>query len=163
STRTRTFGTAMSGAFHRTAVSPTASVRSGIVWVPMGIAERRVAATMAAVSKDANTRARPRIPTPPERDRSAPQGSRYLMFPRLNRTPESPGKSLIIPDVRRPAGSHMPEIVESVPNFSEGRRKEVVDAIAQAIASAPGVRVLEPEVEPAHTRSLRASGVRRTS
>src|SRR2546422_171226 len=154
STRRRTFGTAMSGAFHRTAVSPTASVRSGIVWVPMGIAKRRVAATMAAVSKDANTRARPVIPTPPEGDRSAPQGSRYLMFPRLNRTPESPGKSLINPDVRRPAGSHMPEIVESVPNFSEGRRKEVVDAIAQAIASVPGVRVLDQEMDADHNRSV---------
>src|SRR5437899_1522712 len=149
--RTRTMATAMSGVFHKTAVSPTASVRSGIAWVPTGIAKRRVAAT---VRKDANTRPRPVIPTPPQGDRSAPQGSRYLMFPRLNRTPESPGKSLMNPDVRRPAGSHMPEIVESVPNFSEGRRKEVVDAIAQAIASVPGVRVLDQEMDADHNRSV---------
>src|SRR5438445_8502238 len=97
--RTRTMATAMSGVFHKTAVSPTASVRSGIAWVPTGIAKRRVAATVATVRKDANTRTRPVIPTPPQGDRSAPQGSRYLMFPRLNRTPKSgkefnePGRS----------------------------------------------------------------------
>src|SRR5438445_4101922 len=102
----------------------------------------------------ANTRTRPVIPTPPQGDRSAPQDSRYLMIPRLNRTPESPGKSLMNPDVRRPAGSHMPEIVECVPNFSEGRRKEVVDAIAQAIASVPGVRVLDQEMDADHNRSV---------
>ena len=58
------------------------------------------------------------------------------------------------PDVRRPAGSHMAEIVECVPNFSEGRRKEVVDAIAQAIASVPGVRVLDQEMDADHNRSV---------
>ena len=58
------------------------------------------------------------------------------------------------PDVRRPAGLAMPEIVECVPNFSEGRRKEVVDAIAQAIASVPGVRVLDQEMDADHNRSV---------
>ncbi len=48
----------------------------------------------------------------------------------------------------------MPEIVECVPNFSEGRRKEVVDAIAQAIASVHGVRVLDQEMDADHNRSV---------
>src|SRR5881409_2837513 len=58
------------------------------------------------------------------------------------------------PDVRRPADLAMPEIVECVPNFSEGRRKEVVDAIAQAIASVPGVRVLDQQMDADHNRSV---------
>jgi len=58
------------------------------------------------------------------------------------------------PDVRRPAGPDMPEIVECVPNFSEGRRKEVVDAIAQAIASVAGVRVLDQEMDADHNRCV---------
>ncbi len=48
----------------------------------------------------------------------------------------------------------MAEIVECVPNFSEGRRKEVVEAIAQAIASVPGVRVLDQEMDADHNRSV---------
>jgi glutamate formiminotransferase len=48
----------------------------------------------------------------------------------------------------------MTEIVECVPNFSEGRRKEVVDAIANAIASVPGVRLLDTEMDPNHNRSV---------
>src|SRR2546426_1677285 len=67
---------------------------------------------------------------------------------------ECPGKSLMNPDVRRPAGPDMPEIVECVPNFSEGRRTEVVDTIAQAIASVPGVRVLDQEIDADHNRSV---------
>lgn len=48
----------------------------------------------------------------------------------------------------------MAEIVECVPNFSEGRRKEVVDAIADAIASIPGVRLLDREMDANHNRSV---------
>jgi glutamate formiminotransferase len=48
----------------------------------------------------------------------------------------------------------MTEIVECVPNFSEGRRKEVVDALANAIASVPGVRLLDTEMDPNHNRSV---------
>lgn len=48
----------------------------------------------------------------------------------------------------------MVEIVECVPNFSEGRRHEVVDAIAAAIASVPGVRVLDREMDADHNRSV---------
>src|SRR5712691_6336621 len=48
----------------------------------------------------------------------------------------------------------MMEVVECVPNFSEGRRKEVVDAIATAIGSVPGVRVLDHETDVDHNRSV---------
>lgn len=48
----------------------------------------------------------------------------------------------------------MAEIVECVPNFSEGRRKEVVDVIANAIASVPGVRLLDTEMDANHNRSV---------
>jgi glutamate formiminotransferase len=48
----------------------------------------------------------------------------------------------------------MTEIVECVPNFSEGRRKEVVDAIASAIVSVPGIRLLDTEMDPNHNRSV---------
>jgi glutamate formiminotransferase len=48
----------------------------------------------------------------------------------------------------------MPEIVECVPNFSEGRRKAVVDAIAAAIAATPGVRLLDVEMDANHNRCV---------
>ena len=46
------------------------------------------------------------------------------------------------------------EIVECVPNFSEGRRKDVVDAIAAAIESTPGVRLLDREMDANHNRCV---------
>src|SRR5439155_24472673 len=48
----------------------------------------------------------------------------------------------------------MADIVEYVPNFSEGRRKEVVDAIAKSIASVPGVRLLDTEMDSNHNRCV---------
>ena len=48
----------------------------------------------------------------------------------------------------------MADIVECAPNFSEGRRKEVVDAIAKSIASVPGVRLLDTEMDPNHNRCV---------
>lgn len=46
-----------------------------------------------------------------------------------------------------------PVLVEAVPNFSEGRRPEVVDAIAAAI-QAPGVLLLNRSSDPDHNRSV---------
>ncbi len=46
------------------------------------------------------------------------------------------------------------KIVECVPNFSEGRRKEVIDALAEAIRSVEGVRLLDIEFDPDHNRSV---------
>lgn len=48
----------------------------------------------------------------------------------------------------------MARIVECVPNFSEGRGKEVVDQIVAAIAAVPGVMVLDVEMDPDHNRSV---------
>jgi glutamate formiminotransferase len=47
----------------------------------------------------------------------------------------------------------MDRIVECVPNFSEGRRKEVVDEIRDAMASA-GIQVLDETMDPDHNRSV---------
>ena len=47
-----------------------------------------------------------------------------------------------------------PMLVECVPNFSEGRRAEVVRAIASAIASVPGVHVLDTHQDPDHHRCV---------
>ncbi|MCL4489503.1 MAG: glutamate formimidoyltransferase [Chloroflexi bacterium] len=47
----------------------------------------------------------------------------------------------------------MNKIVECVPNFSEGRRRNVVEAIADAIASA-GVKILDRELDADHNRSV---------
>lgn len=44
--------------------------------------------------------------------------------------------------------------MECIPNFSEGRRREVVDAIAREAGSVPGVRVLDVELDPNHNRSV---------
>lgn len=48
----------------------------------------------------------------------------------------------------------MPVIVECVPNFSEGRRKQVVDKIVHSIRSVPGIKVLDVEMDPDHNRSV---------
>lgn len=47
----------------------------------------------------------------------------------------------------------MDRIVECVPNFSEGRRPEVVEEIANAMTSA-GVKILDREMDADHNRSV---------
>ena len=46
------------------------------------------------------------------------------------------------------------DLVECVPNFSEGRRPEVVAAIRDAIAAVPGVSVLDVSSDPSHNRTV---------
>jgi glutamate formiminotransferase/formiminotetrahydrofolate cyclodeaminase len=46
------------------------------------------------------------------------------------------------------------KLVECVPNFSEGRRKEVIQEIVSAIKSVPGVTVLDVESNADHNRSV---------
>ncbi len=46
------------------------------------------------------------------------------------------------------------KLVECVPNFSEGRRKEVVDEIVAAMTSIPGIKLLDVEMDPDHNRSV---------
>jgi glutamate formiminotransferase len=48
----------------------------------------------------------------------------------------------------------MASIVECVPNFSEGRRSEVIEAIADEIRSQPGVRLLDVQADASHNRSV---------
>ena len=45
-------------------------------------------------------------------------------------------------------------IIESIPNVSEGRRPEVVEAIASAIRAVPGVRLLDYSSDTSHNRSV---------
>ncbi len=45
-------------------------------------------------------------------------------------------------------------LVECVPNFSEGRRADVVDAIVAAAAGVPGVQVLDRTSDASHNRSV---------
>ena len=48
----------------------------------------------------------------------------------------------------------MRRIVECIPNFSEGRRSEVLDQIIAAIRSVPGAVLLDRESDPDHNRSV---------
>lgn len=48
----------------------------------------------------------------------------------------------------------MARLVECVPNFSEGRRPEIVDAIASAITAVSGVRLLDREMDASHNRAV---------
>jgi len=45
-------------------------------------------------------------------------------------------------------------LVECVPNFSEGRNVEVLDALRSALTSVPGVRLLDVQADASHNRSV---------
>src|SRR5688572_31071162 len=46
------------------------------------------------------------------------------------------------------------QLVECIPNFSEGRRPEVIRAIYDAIAAVPGVLMLDRSSDPDHNRTV---------
>ncbi len=46
------------------------------------------------------------------------------------------------------------KLIECVPNFSEGRRQEVINSIADAVRSTPSVILLDVESNPDHNRSV---------
>ena len=48
----------------------------------------------------------------------------------------------------------MQQIVECVPNFSEGRRQDVIDAIAGAISDTPDTHLLDVQSDPDHNRTV---------
>ena len=48
----------------------------------------------------------------------------------------------------------MTKLVESVPNFSEGRRIEVVDKLAAAVETVPGAHLLDRTSDASHNRSV---------
>src|SRR5713101_4885217 len=45
-------------------------------------------------------------------------------------------------------------LIECIPNISEGRREDVVAAMADAIRRVPGVRLLDHSSDPSHNRSV---------
>ncbi|HYN69732.1 MAG TPA: glutamate formimidoyltransferase [Candidatus Eisenbacteria bacterium] len=45
-------------------------------------------------------------------------------------------------------------LVEAVPNYSEGRRPEVVDRLAAAVVATPGAHLLDRTSDPSHNRSV---------
>jgi glutamate formiminotransferase / 5-formyltetrahydrofolate cyclo-ligase len=45
-------------------------------------------------------------------------------------------------------------LVECVPNFSEGRQPEVIEALAEQIRSTPGAQLLDRSADPDHNRSV---------
>ena len=45
-------------------------------------------------------------------------------------------------------------LIECIPNFSEGRRPEVVDQITAAVAAVHGVHLLDVQSDPTHNRSV---------
>jgi glutamate formiminotransferase / formiminotetrahydrofolate cyclodeaminase len=47
-----------------------------------------------------------------------------------------------------------PSIVECIPNFSEGRRMEVVDAIVRSLQTGPEVHILDRHSDPDHNRTV---------
>lgn len=48
----------------------------------------------------------------------------------------------------------MLRLVECVPNFSEGRRRDVIDAIADEVRRTPGVRLLDVQADESHNRCV---------
>jgi glutamate formiminotransferase len=45
-------------------------------------------------------------------------------------------------------------LIEAIPNISEGRRPEVVDALAAAVGAVPGVRLLDRSSDASHHRTV---------
>ena len=48
----------------------------------------------------------------------------------------------------------MPRLVECIPNFSEGRDRAVIDALALAAQKVPGVTLLDVQADEGHNRSV---------
>ena len=48
----------------------------------------------------------------------------------------------------------MQQIVECVPNFSEGRRQEVIDAIVAGVTAVPGAHLLDVQSDGDHNRTV---------
>ena len=46
------------------------------------------------------------------------------------------------------------QIIECIPNVSEGRRADVIERFAEAIRAVAGVRLLDYSSDPSHKRSV---------
>ncbi len=44
-------------------------------------------------------------------------------------------------------------LIECIPNFSEGRRPEVIEQLAETVRSVDGVSLLDVQSDPTHNRS----------
>ena len=70
----------------------------------------------------------------------------------------APGRNQGLAQAARTRGRdydrHVPGLIECVPNFSEGRRPEVVEEIARAVGQIEGVSVLDHTMDPTHHRSV---------
>src|SRR5262245_61842722 len=51
-------------------------------------------------------------------------------------------------------GKPMQQLVECIPNFSEGRRQDVIDVVAGAVRAVAGVRLLDVAPNPDHNRTV---------
>src|SRR5207237_196030 len=69
-----------------------------------------------------------------------------------------PPTTILLPPPRSGYGGQADKppmaIIECIPNVSEGRRSDVVDAIAAAVRAVPGVRVLDYSSDASHNRSV---------
>ena len=48
----------------------------------------------------------------------------------------------------------MNKIIECIPNFSEGKRQDVIDAISNAANSVPGAKLINVNVDPSYNRCV---------
>ncbi|TMJ06367.1 MAG: glutamate formimidoyltransferase [Bacillati bacterium ANGP1] len=48
----------------------------------------------------------------------------------------------------------MPQLVECIPNFSEGRRRDAIDAIADEVRRTAGARLLDVQADESHNRCV---------
>lgn len=48
----------------------------------------------------------------------------------------------------------MPKLVECVPNFSEGRNREIIEAVVDSVRNIPGVSVLDYSSDASHNRTV---------
>src|SRR5215470_13386990 len=90
-------------------------------------------------ARNAN-RARP--PAPPPRSAGSPRGRRETRPSFVSRWE----------DYKLPF--RMKNVIECVPNISEGNDRSRVDAIASAVRETPGARLLGVSSDPSHNRSV---------
>src|SRR5262245_27270210 len=82
-----------------------------------------------------------------------PAGGRRRAAPRRRPVPRQPRVERLRQGDPDHHGDRM-ALIESVPNFSEGRRREVIEAIVAAVRSSGPVRVLDLSSDPDHNRTV---------
>jgi glutamate formiminotransferase / formiminotetrahydrofolate cyclodeaminase len=64
------------------------------------------------------------------------------------------GTAFSVTNVFLPEGQMSSPLVECVPNFSEGRNQQTIDALRAALTGVPGVQLLDVQSDAAHHRSV---------